>query len=69
MQQSPDEGIFVICFWSKVKSHFQEHKLAAAKRIVPEWVGYDDEIRELLSGNLSKKTEIPEKSQKISDEL
>merc|ERR1712227_215778 len=40
----------------------KEPKLQAAVRIVPEWVDYDNQIRELLSGNLSKKTEIPEKS-------
>ena len=42
--------------------------MAAAKRIVPEWVGYDDEIRELLAGNISKKPtetteEITEKTE------
>ena len=33
----------------------KEPKLSAAVRIVPEWVDYDNQIKELLSGNNASK--------------
>ena len=35
----------------------KEPKLSAAVRIAPEWVGYDDQIRELLELDTNKKNE------------
>ena len=40
----------------------KEPKLSAAVRIAPEWVGYDDQIRELLELDSNKKNEPVEET-------
>ena len=40
----------------------KEPKLSAAVRIAPEWVGYDDQIRELLELDSNKKNESVEET-------
>lgn len=40
----------------------KEPKLSAAVRIVPEWVDYDNQIKELLSGNNASKETINEET-------
>ena len=46
----------------------KEPKLSAAVRIAPEWVGYDDQIRELLELDSNKKNE-PVEETVINDKI
>ena len=46
----------------------KEPKLSAAVRIVPEWVDYDNQIKELLSGNNASKETINEETKEATPE-
>ena len=47
----------------------KEPKLSAAVRIAPEWVGYDDQIRELLELDSNKKRDEPVEETVVNDKI